>query len=103
MLKRNDNGEAALEFYEKRRLWAEYASNHPDLTDRGFRLGYWLSRRMNGEDQCCWYSVKRMAKELGWSERSVQRGIADLKAANLIFVVEQKGKRSEYQLHAPFF
>lgn len=100
---KNDNGEAALEFYDRRRKWAEYASTHSGLTDRGFRVGFWLSRRMNGEDQCCWYSVKRIAAEMGWSARSVQRGLADLRAANLIVVVEKKGKVSEYYLHAPFF
>lgn len=103
MLRRNDHGEAAAEFYEKRRLWAEYASTHATLTDRGFRLGYWLSRRMNGIDQCCWYSVPQMAKAIGWSERSVQRGLNDLLAANLIIVVLRKGRPSEYHLHAPFF
>jgi len=103
MLKRNDNGEAAQEFYDKRRQWAEYASTHPKLTDRGFRLGYWLSRRMNGEDRCCWYSVQQMADAMGWSVRSVQRGLADLKAANLIFTVDTKEHGREYYLHAPFF
>jgi hypothetical protein len=101
MLK-NDNGEAAAEFYDKRRLWAEYASTHPKVTDRAFRVGYWLSRRMNGEDRCCWYSVKRIAKELGRSPRYVQYAVAELRAANVIIVIEDKGKPNAYFLHAPF-
>ncbi len=102
MLK-NDNGEAALEFYEKRTRWAEYASKHKTLPDRGFRVGYWLSRRMNGEDQCCWYSVPRIAAEMGRSERYVQYALRDLQAANLILIVAEKGKPNSYFLHAPFF
>lgn len=102
MLK-NDNGEAALEFYEKRRQWAEYASTHPKVTDRAFRVGYWLARRMNGNDQCCWYTIPRIAKEMGRSERYVQRGLSDLKDANLMLVVPEKRGANTYFLHAPFF
>lgn len=102
MLK-NDNGEAALEFYEKRTRWAEFISTHEKVTDRAFRVGYWLSRRMNGEDQCCWYSVPRIAKEMGYSERYVQRALADLRAANVILVVPEKRGPNSYFLHAPFF
>jgi hypothetical protein len=98
----NDNGEAALEFYEQRRKWAEFASTHPKVTDRAFRVGYWLSRRMNGNDRCCWYSVPRIAKEMGKSVRYVQYALADLKAANVILVVPEKGKPNAYFLHAPF-
>lgn len=103
MLKKNDQGQAAIEFYERRRKWAEYASTHPGLGDRGFRVGFWLSRRMNGEDQCCWYSVNRIAKELGRSPRYVRYALAELRAANLLLVIEEKGKPNAYFLHAPFF
>jgi len=103
MLKRNDDGQAAIEFYDRRRKWTDYASTHPRLTDRGFRVGFWLAKRMNGEDQCTWYSVARIAKEMGKSERYVRYGLADLKAANLMLVVPEKGKVNSYHLHAPFF
>lgn len=103
MLKRNDDGQAAAEFYEKRRLWAEYCSTRADLSDRGFRVGYWLSRRMNGDDQCCWYSVPRIAKEMGRSVRFIRYALSDLKAADVMLIVEQKGKPNSYHLRAPFF
>lgn len=103
MLKRNDNGEAALEFYDKRRKWADYVSTLHGLPDRAFRVGYWLSRRMNGDDQCCWYSVGRIAKEMGKSDRYVRYAIAELRASNVMLVIEEKGKPNTYFLHAPFF
>ena len=103
MLKRNDEGQAAIEFYDRRRLWMDYASTHSRLTDRGFRVGFWLAKRMNGDDQRCWYSVPRIAKEMGKSERYVRYGLADLKAANLMLVVAENGKTNSYHLHAPFF
>lgn len=99
---RNDTGQAAAEFYEKRRLWAEYASTLDGLSDRGFRVGYWLSRRMNGEDQSCWYSVKRIAAEMGKSERYVRYALADIRAANVMLIVEEPGKPNLYKIRAPF-
>lgn len=99
----NDNGEAALEFYDKRRRWADWISTHSGVTDRAFRVGFWLAQRMNGDDQCCWYSVRRIAKEMGRSPRYVSYAIAELKAANVLLVVEEKGKPNYYYLHAPFF
>lgn len=103
MLKRNDSDESAAEFYERRRQWAEYISTHDGLTDRGFRVGFWLSRRMNGEDRCCWYSKARIAKEMNRNPRYVQRAITELRAANVMLVVEQKGRPNLYKIHAPFF
>lgn len=102
MLK-NDNGEAAAEFYDRRRQWAEYVSTHVAVSDRAFRVGYWLSRRMNGEDRCCWYSVARIAKELGRKPRYVRYALAELRAANVLLVIEEPGKPNTYFLHAPFF
>jgi hypothetical protein len=100
---RNDDGQAAQEFYTKRNQWADYLSTHHAVTDRGFRVGYWLSRRMNGEDQCCWYSLKRIAAEMDRSVRYVRYGISELRDAGLLLVVEEKGKVSHYHLRAPFF
>lgn len=103
MLKRNDNGEAAAEFFDKRRQWRSYLSTRADLSDRGFRVGYWLSDRMNGNDQCCWYTVGRVAHEMGKSKSYVNRAIAELRAKNVVLVIEEKGKPNTYFLHAPFF
>ncbi|KAA0970841.1 helix-turn-helix domain-containing protein [Aureimonas fodinaquatilis] len=102
MLKRNDTGQVALEFYEKRRMWAEYCSTHAGVTDRAFRVGFWLSRRMNGDDQCCWYSVPRIAKEMNRSVRQVQYAIRELETAGVMMVVPSKGKANSYHLRAPF-
>lgn len=103
MLQRNDNGEAALDFYDKRRRWRDYVSTHAKVPDRAFRVGFWLSQRMNGNDQCCWYSVARIAKEMSRSQRYVRYALAELRAANVMLIIEDKGKPNTYFLHAPFF
>lgn len=94
-------GEAAA-FYEDRRKWAEYAASKPDLSDRAFRVGYWLSRRMNGDDKCCWFSLKAIADRMGKSPRSVRYALSELRSQNLLVVVEEPGKPNCYFLHAPF-
>lgn len=103
MLQRNDNGEAANEFLQMRRLWREWISTHPGVTDRGFRVGFWLSARMNKEDRCCWYSVPRIAKEMDRSPRYVRYALAELRAANTLLIITEKGKPNTYFMHAPFF
>ena len=100
---KNDNGESALEFYDRRRRWVEYISTHPDVSDRAFRVGYWLAQRMNGEDRCCWYSKGRIAKEMGRSQRCIQYAISELREVKVMLVIEEKGKPNTYFLHAPFF
>lgn len=101
--RRNDNGEAAHEFLENRRRWREWLSVHSQVNDRAFRVGFWLSARMNGNDQCCWYTVPRIAKELGRSERYVQYALADLRDANALLIVPEKRGPNTYFLQAPFF
>lgn len=99
----NDNGEAALEFYDKRRKWADWLSTNPQISDRAFRVGFWLSRRMNGNDQCCWYSKKQVAERLGKSRSYVDRALAELRAANAMVIIEDPGRQNTYFLNAPFF
>ena len=93
----------ALEFYENRTKWAEYLSTMDDLSDRAFRVGYWLSRRMNGDDKCCWYSVQGIAKRMGKSQRTIRYAIAELRERNVLIVIEEAGKQNCYFIHAPFF
>lgn len=98
----NDNGEEAAAFYEKRRMWAEYVLTRSDVSDSAFRVGYWLSRRMNGDDKCCWFSLKAISERMGKSPRSIRYAISELRTKNVIVVVEEPGKPSCYFLHAPF-
>ncbi len=94
--------ESKQDFYEQRRQWTEYVCGHPDVPDRAFRVGFWLARRMNADDRCCWYSVKRIAKEMNRKPRSVQYALADLVEAKVLLVVPEAGKTNRYFLRAPF-
>jgi len=39
MLKKNDTGQSAQAFYDKRRTWLDYVCGREDISDRAFRVG----------------------------------------------------------------
>ena len=98
MQKRNDSGEAAAEFYDNRRKWAERVSENHDVSHAAFRIGYWLAMRMNGDDQCCWYSVGEIAKRIGCSTKTVTEATANLERLGFMIVIRRPGKGSTYHL-----
>ncbi len=89
-------------FYDDRRKWIDYIATHSGVSDSGFRVGYWLARRMNADKKCCWYSVPQIAAALGKSQRYVQYGLSDLIDANVLLIVRSPGKTNAYFMHAPF-
>jgi hypothetical protein len=102
MLPRNDNGEAAAAFYDKRRRWLDIVCEMDGLSDRAFRVGYWLAKRMNGQDQCCWYQHDQIGRVLGISVDKVARGIAELEDRNVLIVVREHRKPNCYYIRLPF-
>jgi len=99
---RNDNGESAAAFYDKRRRWLDYTCQLTHLSDRGFRLGHWLAKKMNGDDQCCWYRHSQIAKGLDWSEDKVARAVAELEAEFVLIVVRSHRKANYYYIRMPY-
>ncbi|TCL70612.1 helix-turn-helix domain-containing protein [Rhizobium sp. BK251] len=102
MLQRNDNGESAAAFYEKRRKWLDFICEVDGLTDRAFRVGYWLAKRMNGDDQCCWYTQREVAKRMGLSEDKVIRAVMELEDKGVLIVVRSHRKPNYYHIRLPF-
>lgn len=102
MLKRNDDGQAASAFYDKRRRWLDYLCELDGVSDRAFRIGFWLAKRMNGEDQCCWHQHATIAKALDVSVDTVARAIADLETRGVLIVVREHRKPNTYYIRLPF-
>lgn len=102
MLKRNDNGDSAAAFYDKRRKWLDYICEVDALSDRAFRVGYWLAKKMNGSNQCCWYTHKQIAKALAISEDKVIRAVAELVDENVMIIVKEHRKPNVYYIRLPF-
>lgn len=99
---RNDNGEGAAAFYDKRRRWLDLICEMGEVDDRAFRVGYWLAKRMNGKDQCCWYTQAQIGKQLGISADKVIRAITTLENAGVMIVVREHRKPNFYHIRMPF-
>lgn len=99
---RNDNGDSAAAFYDKRRKWLDYICEFEHISDRAFRVGYWLAKRMNGENQRCWYSIKQVATALSMSQATVIRAVAELEKENVLIVVREHRKPNNYYIRLPF-
>lgn len=102
MLKRNDNGDAAAAFYDKRRKWMDLICEHPEVSDSCFRVGYWLARRMNGDDQCTWWPIKKIAKQTRCSQRTIHAATGNLERLGLMIVVRDPGLGNSYSIRLPF-
>jgi DNA-binding MarR family transcriptional regulator len=96
MLQRNDNGEAAIAFYDKRRKWLAYVSENPAIGHASFRVAFFIAQRMNGDNQASWYSVRQMAKRLSMSTRTVSDAIMELEGEGLLIPCRTLGRRSSY-------
>lgn len=99
---RNDNGDAAAAFYDKRRKWIDFTCEMTSLPDRAFRVGHWLAKKMNGQDQCCWYTIDEIARRLGVKKRTVIRAIAELEDAGVMVIVREHRKPNVYYIRLPF-
>lgn len=93
---RNDNGDAATAFYDKRRKWLDHVSEHPGIGHASFRVAFFIAQRMNGNDQASWYSVRQMAKRLSMSTRTVSDAIMELEGEGLLVPCRTLGRRSSY-------
>jgi hypothetical protein len=102
MPKRNDDGEAALEFYDKRRRWLDYVNELDGLSDRAFRVGFWVAKKMNGNDQCSWYRHDQIARALCMSVDKVARALLELETKGVLIIVRQHRQVNRYLIRLPF-
>ena len=99
---KNDNGAAAAAFYEKRREWLDYLSTNHAVTHVEFRVAYFISKRMNGENQSSWWHVKTIAKEVGCSTHSVSSATMKLEEMGLLIAVRPARGGNEYFIRMPY-
>ncbi|RWO34767.1 MAG: helix-turn-helix domain-containing protein [Mesorhizobium sp.] len=99
--KNGDDGGSTADFYDMRRQWIDYICEHRDVKHATFRIGYWMARRMNANDQAMWWTVKRMAKHLGVDRKTIMSAIAELDRLNLMVVHRTLGKQNRYSIRLP--
>lgn len=95
-----DDDDAA--YYDMRRRWLDYICEQTHLSDKAFRIGYWLGKRMNAEKRCCWYTHKQIAKKFTISVDKVSRAIAELEAETVLIVVRSHRQPNRYSIRLPF-
>lgn len=76
------------------------------LSDRGKVLASWLIHRQ-GKNKNSWWSQEKIAQELGWSARKVQRASSELEASGWLTISKRASKTSgwlsnTYEIHAPY-
>lgn len=101
MLNRNDDGEAANAFYAKRRIWREFICEMDGLSDRAFRVGFWISSKIDAKEYC-WHQHATIAKALGISVDTVARAILELEDKGVLIVVRRHRRSNEYSIRLPF-
>ena len=99
---RNENGDAAAAFYDKRRRWLDYVCEYSGASDRAFRVGYWLAKKMNGQNQSCWYRHAQIAAALDMSDDKVARAVLELEEKNLLIVVRTHRQANTYHIRLPY-
>lgn len=101
MIRNDTQGEASAAFYDKRRQWIDLVCEDHRVGHATFRVGHWLAKKMNGKDQCCWYSVAVIAKLLGVSTKTVTQATTELETLGLMIIIRQKGKGNTYHIRSP--
>jgi hypothetical protein len=102
MDRQNDTGQAARQFYEKRRRWLDFLSTDSRVSHADFRVAYFIASRMNGDKQSSWWKVKAIAQQSGCSVRSVIYATANLEKLDLLIVVRPKRGINEYSIKMPY-
>jgi hypothetical protein len=77
-------------FYIDRAKWMDYVHGRRDFTHGEFRVAYFIASKINPEDDCMWYSVKRIARETPASLATVEKTIAKLDQCRLIYLGKRK-------------
>ena len=101
MVERDEDTDAAADFYDRRRKWIEHISEHRGVKHATFRVGYWMAMRMNGKDQAMWWTIDRIADRLGVDRKTVYSAIAELESLRLMIVMRTMGKPSRYLIRLP--
>lgn len=99
---RNDNGDSAAAFYDKRRKWLDFICEMDGLSDRAFRIGYWIAKRMDGQKQYSYYSHQAIAKVFDVSVDKVARAILELENRGVLIVVREHRKNNVYWIRLPY-
>ncbi|MGN6779209.1 replication/maintenance protein RepL [Rhizobium sp.] len=87
-------------FYIERAKWTDYVHARRDFTHGEFRVAYFIVSKINADDECMWYSVKRIAAETPASLATVENTISKLDNSRLISIGKKKIGRQTVDTYA---
>lgn len=88
-------------FYAFRGQWLDYLVERQDLTHGDFRVAYFIASKINPTDGCMWWGVKKIAKELGVSIRTVTSATNKLSHALLLVITKGQKGMNYYHMRMP--
>lgn len=87
-------------FYIDRAMWTDYVHARRDFTHAEFRVAYFIVSKINPEQDCMWWSVKRIAKETPASIATVEKTLAKLDQCRLIMIGKRRAGRQTVDSYA---
>lgn len=81
-------------FYGLRGQWLDYLVERQDLTHGDFRVAYFIASKINPTDNCMWWGVKSIARDLGVSIGTITSATDRLAKAGLLVIT--KGPKGSY-------
>lgn len=101
-VKKNDKGQAARAFYDKRTQWINFIVECSDLKHSTVRIGVFIALRANADLQYSFWTVRKIALQIGCSTKTVSEATSELVDHNLLIVFPHKGRVNGYQIKLPF-
>lgn len=102
MSKNDEDRKMAETFYRKRKEWLDYLCERDDITHGAFRVGYFIARKINADDQRMWWSVDKIARTIGVSTATVSSATALLQDEGLLVCVRPSRGVNSYSLRMPY-
>jgi DNA-binding MarR family transcriptional regulator len=96
------NKPSAAAFYRTRANWLDYLNTLATVSHAEFRVAFFIAMRMNGKDQCSWWEVKEIAKQIGCSTNTVSDATMKLEQLGLMIVLRAKRGGNRYYIRMPY-
>lgn len=89
-------------FYVTRSLWLDHILIRQDMTHGAFRVAYFIASKINPDSECMWWSVAKIAKEMGMSLATVTGAVDALQHVGLLVVTKGRFGSHRYFMRMPF-
>lgn len=89
-----DDKKAAKQFYVNRMMWIEDVCTHSEIQPVVARVATFIAVKTNARDLTCWWSVAKIAKQVGCNRSTVSHATQSLERLGLLNTARRKGGRN---------